>query len=44
MRFINLENFRYALKLNRWPLNTKTEAEQKEDERQERLKKLYPNK
>jgi len=44
MQFINLEKLRYALKLNRWPVKVKTDEEQKEDDRQDRLKKLYPNK
>ena len=37
------ENFRVALKLNRWPVNWFNEKKDKEDERRKRIQKLYPS-
>ena len=37
------ENFRVALKLNRWPVNWFNEKKDKEDERKKRIQKLYPS-
>ena len=36
--------FKAALKLNRWPVNWFDPKKDKEKERQERIKKLYPKK
>ena len=37
------ENFRVALKLNRWPVNWFNEKKDKEDERRKRIQRLYPS-
>ena len=37
------EHFKSALKLNRWPVNWFNEKKDKEDERKERIQKLYPS-
>ena len=42
MRFINWDNFQYALKQNKWPVMTP--EEKAEQARKAKLKKLYPNK
>ena len=34
--------FKYALKMNRWPVHWFDQKKDKEKERQERIKKLYP--
>ena len=36
--------FKYALKMNRWPVHWFDQKKDKEKERQKRIKKLYPKK
>ena len=36
--------FQYALKMNRWPVHWFDQKKDKEKERQESIKKLYPKK
>ena len=36
--------FQYALKMNRWPVHWFDQKKDKEKERQENIKKLYPKK
>ena len=37
------ENFKYALSMNRWPVNWFNEKKDKENERKKRIQKLYPS-
>ena len=46
MRFLlpKKQLFKHALKMNRWPVHWFDQKKDKEKERQERIKKLYPKK
>ena len=37
------ENFKSALRINRWPVNWFNEKKDKENERKLRIQKLYPS-
>jgi len=37
------EKFKFALKLNRWPVNWFNEKKDKENERKKRIQRLYPS-
>ena len=37
------ENFKSALRINRWPVNWFNEKKDKENERKKRIQKLYPS-
>ena len=44
LRLPDKENFKYALRMNRWPVHWFDTKKEKEEKRKKRVQKLYPSK
>ena len=43
LRLPDKENFKYALRMNRWPVHWIDTKKEKEEKRKKRVQKLYPS-